>query len=66
MYCMLCEVDKAKLTIQAEEGQADSEDQFIIVVTNVYNVLHVTWGGQGKAYYPKQKKARLTPKTSSL
>ena len=103
MYCMLCEVDKAKLTIrsrrrpgwlrrpvhyssnqcvqciacyvrwtrqsllsEAEECQADSEDQFIIVVTNVYNVLHVTWGGQGKAYYPKQKKARLTPKTSSM
>ena len=81
MYCMLCEVDKAKLTIrrpvhyssnqcvqciacyvrwtrqsllsEAEEGQADSEDQFIIVVTNVYNVLHVMWGGQGKAYYTK-------------
>ena len=75
---LLCEVDKAKLTIrrpvhyssnqcvqciacyvrwtrqsllsEAEEGQADSEDQFIIVVTNVYNVLHVMWGGQGKAY----------------
>ena len=27
-----------------------SEDQFIIVVTNVYNVLHVMYGGQGKAY----------------
>ena len=68
VQCIACYVKwtRQSLLSEAEEGQADSEDQFIIVVTNVYNVLHVMWGGQGKAYYPKQKKARLTPKTSSI